>query len=270
MTLAFKARVQDPSIASHRYRVLTPIRFLSARGHTAELYDPARRRRYDTVVFSKAYKAEDRALAGRLRAAGQAVVLDLCDDHFYNPRDLPKYRRAREDLLAMIALSDRVICSTPVLSRSVQHHAGLLTEPAVAPDVYEQSDAAVRPSPPLDRPVRLLWFGRHGSPNAPSGMEDLRLIRAPLAQAYAKRPFELVVCSDSRAAFEQLTADRPFPVRSADWSPAGLSVELESADSARVRRLWVLAATNGLSESGITTASADSSSTERPAGLQSA
>ena len=231
MTLAFKARVQDPAIASHRYRVLTPIRFLERRGHAVELYDPARQARYHGVVFSKAYKAEDQALAERLRAAGKEVVLDLCDDHFYNPADLPKYRQARADLLAMIALADRVTCSTPVLARSVQQHAGLKATPAVAPDVYEQAEAsASAPSPP-GQPARLLWYGRHGSPNAPSGMDDLRLIADPLARAFARRPFELTVCSDSRAAFDRLAPDLPVPTRYTDWSPQGLTAELGAADA---------------------------------------
>jgi hypothetical protein len=231
MTLAFKTRVQDSAIASHRYRVLTPIRFLAARGHAVELYDASRRRRYDTVVFSKAYKAEDRALAKRLRAAGQEVVLDLCDDHFYNPWGLAKYRQVRDDLLQMIALADRVICSTPVLARSVQQHAGLGAAPAVAPDVYEQAAASAAAPTPLDRPARLLWYGRHGSPNAPAGMGDLRLIQAPLARAFGRRLFELTVCSDSRAAFDALAADLPFPTRYVDWSPAGLAAELGGADA---------------------------------------
>jgi len=231
MTLAFKARVQDPAIASHRYRVLAPIRFLGARGHAVELYDPARFRRYDTVVFSKAYRADDQALARRLRAAGKQVVLDLCDDHFHNPSCLAKYRQVRADLLAMIALADRVICSTPVLACAVQGAAGLDAAPAVAPDVYEQSEARVRAPGPLDQPARLLWFGRHASPNAPSGMADLLLVREALAQAFAQRPFELTICSDSRAAFDALASELPVPARYQDWSPASLSAELAGADA---------------------------------------
>ncbi len=41
----------------------------AARGHAVELYDPARQARYHGVVFSKAYKAEDQALAARRRSA---------------------------------------------------------------------------------------------------------------------------------------------------------------------------------------------------------
>ena len=231
MTLAFKPRVQDETVASYRYRVLEPIRFLGARGHAVELYDAARFDRYDAVVFSKAYKTEDQALARRLRAADKRVLLDLCDDHFFNPSGLAKYRKAREQLLAMIVLADRVVCSTPVLARAVQQEAGLAAPPAVAPDVFEQAQVVAGPPAPPDQPARLLWFGRHGSPNAPAGMGDLELIRDALAQAHAKRPFDLTVCSDSREAFERLAAGFPVPLRYVDWSPASFSAELGTADA---------------------------------------
>ena len=231
MTFAFKARVNDPAVASFRYRVLTPISVLGGRGHAVELYDDTRFDRYEAVLFSKAYKAEDRELAERLRAAGKRVLLDLCDDHFYNPQNLPKYRKAREDLLAMIALCDQVVCSTPVLARAVQRHAKLTRAPAVAPDVYEQAKVAVGPPTPPGEPARLLWFGRHGSPNAPAGMEDLLLIREPLARAHALRPFEVVVCSDSEARHAELFADFPVPTRYVAWTPDSFAAELARCDA---------------------------------------
>jgi len=231
MTLAFKARVQDPTIASYRYRVLEPIRFLGARGQAVELYDDAYLGRYRTVVFSKAYGPEDRKLARRLKAAGKRVILDLCDDHFFNPADLPKYREAREGLLAMIALCDKVVCSTPVLARAVQAHAGLAETPAVAPDAYEQATVLAGPPTPGDQPARLLWFGRHGSPNAPAGMADLLLIKDHLSSAHTLRPFELVVCSDSQARFEEVAAGLPVPARFVLWTPDSFAAELARADA---------------------------------------
>ncbi len=125
------------------------------------------------------------------------MILDLCDDHFFNPFDLPKYREARGNLLAMIDICDKVICSTPVLARAVQSHVGLSATPPVAPDAYEQAPVSAGPPTPPDQPARLLWFGLHGSPNAPAGIADLLLIRQALAEAHALRPFEIVVCSNS-------------------------------------------------------------------------
>ncbi len=231
MTLAFVARARDPAIASFRYRVLAPIQFLTDRSHAVELYDEARFDQYDTVVFSKAYRAEHQALARRLRKAGKTALLDLCDDHFFNPNGLASYDQARTDLLAMIKAVDAVICATPVLAAAVQREAGLASTPAIAPDVFEQAEARVcAPSPP-DRPARLLWFGRHASPNASAGMSDLMLICDDLADAYAKRPFELVVCSDSRPLFDELFGAFPIPARYVEWSPETFTDELGRADA---------------------------------------
>ena len=231
MTLAFKARVNDEAVASYRYRVLAPIGFLSARGHGVELYDDGNFDRYQTVVFSKAYAPQDRKLARRLKAAGKRVLLDLCDNHFFNPEGLAKYREARESLLAMIAICDGVVCSTPVLAEAVQREAGLASVPMIAPDVYEQAAVVTDGPTPPDQPARLLWFGRHGSPNAPAGMEDLLQIREPLAEAHAKRPFELVICSDSCERYEALFDGFPVPTRFTPWSPQSFAAELARTDA---------------------------------------
>ena len=122
--IGFKPRVHDAAVASYRYRVLTPIDALASRGHRVELFRDTRWRDYEAVVFSKAFRAEDHELASRLSAAGKRVILDLCDNLFYNPHDLPKYRQVRSDLLRMIELSDRVVCSTEALAEVVRREAG--------------------------------------------------------------------------------------------------------------------------------------------------
>ena len=231
MTLAFKARAPDPTIASYRYRVLEPIAFLKARGHAAEEFKEARLDRYRTVVFSKAYGDQDRELARRLKAAGKRVVLDLCDDHFYNPAGLAKYREADASLRDMIGLCDKVICSTRVLARAVQANARMPVTLAVAPDAYEQAGAVAGPPTRLDQPAQLLWFGRHGSPNAPAGMADLLLVRDALVQAQAQRRFEVVICSDSAERFTEVAPELGVPTRFVAWTPASFAEELGRADS---------------------------------------
>jgi len=236
MTLAFKARTEDPAVASFRYRVLEPIAFLRARGHSVELYRPARFDDYQAVVFSKAYGGRELQLARRLKAAGKRVILDLCDDHFHNPEGLAKHEASRRKLIDMIRLADAVVCSTPVLAEAVRREAKLEAAPAIAPDVYEQARASAGAPTPLDRPARLLWFGRHGSPNAPAGMGDLVLIRDALDEAFAKRPFEIVVCSDSRERFDALFgpgSGKAFvtPMRYVTWTPARFTAELGAADA---------------------------------------
>jgi hypothetical protein len=231
MAFGFKARVDDPTVASYRYRVLAPIEALRARGHTVETFDLSRLPSYEGVLFSKAFRSEDQELARQLRAAGKRVLFDLCDDLFYNPQDIPKYRQVRKDLLKMLALCDRVVCSTPTLARAVQQAAGLPDLPAIAPDAYEQASVSGRPSTPSSSVAQLLWFGRHGSPNAPAGMEDVLLIRKALAEAAMRRPVQLTICSDNRAKFDDLFTGFSVPVRYVDWTPRSFASELADTDA---------------------------------------
>jgi hypothetical protein len=221
MLIAWKATKCDSSIASFRYRVQAPQAALQRRGHKSELFDPARQGRYDMVVFSKSYGPADHEIAAALKAAGKRVTLDICDNHFYNPFDLPRYRQARNDLLKMIGLCDQVICSTPALAEIVTREANLRTSPLVIGDMAELIDVPGHHEQERrnasDR-ASLLWFGSHGSPNAPSGMSDLLLVAPHLHAAAAIRPFELVVASNSNKKFAALASQLPVPTRYVEWS----------------------------------------------------
>lgn len=229
MFIGWKAAGSDRKIASLRYRVEAPVRALQARGHQVEIFDPRHERRYDCVVFAKAYKAEDRALAAAVRSRGGRVVFDLCDNHFHNPDDLPKYRQAREDLLDMLSVSQAIVCATPTLATAVREEAPWAAEPFVIGDPVERLPTAAASLPPFDG-LRLLWFGSHGSPNAPSGMCDILLIEQHLEAVAKTHPVELVVCSNDLAKFERLIAPLPFATRYVDWTLEGFPGVLASAD----------------------------------------
>lgn len=228
MTIAFKAAVHDPKIASFRYRVETPVAALRARGHDVELFAPERADTYRMVVFSKSYRPAEQELARAVKARGGQVALDLCDNHFYNPEDLPRYRQARKDLIAMAGLADRVIVSTPALGRVVRAEAALASDPMVVGDYAER--IALPPRPTGDGP-RLLWFGMHGSPNAPSGMTDLLKIAPHMRRAAARAPFELLVASNNQDKFEQLAADLGVPARYVAWTHEEFPRLLAAADA---------------------------------------
>src|SRR6185295_2742995 len=98
---------------------------------------------------------------------------------------------ARRDLIKMLGLAETVICSTPALARVVMREAGMAKLPKVVGDIFEQpTEKAHSAEPALPR---LLWFGFHGSPNAPAGLADILNVSDELAQAHALNPFELVV-----------------------------------------------------------------------------
>jgi glycosyltransferase involved in cell wall biosynthesis len=228
MRIGWKAALNDPAVASFRFRVLQPLRALAARGHQVELFRPEAADGYDLVVFCKSYRPADAAIARAVRARGGRVVLDLCDNHFFNPYHLPRYNRARDELLAMIAQSDRVVASTPALARVVQAEAGLDHMPLVVGDAVEPITLPPAADP---RPRQLLWFGSHGSPNAPSGMTDLLRIAEPLRAQAARTPFELVVASNDQAKFDRVAPELGIPARYVPWTVDGFPALLAAASA---------------------------------------
>lgn len=229
MLTGWKGTSHDPAVASFRYRVKGPVEALAALGHPVEVFDPARAHAYDQVVFCKAYTPADRELARQVRARGGRVVFDLCDNHLYNPFDHPKYRKAPEHIGEMVALADQVVCSTPALADVLRAAYGR-TDIVVVQDAVEAHTSG-KPGPRRPGPLRLLWFGSHGSPNAPAGMSDLLLIAEQLEALARRARIELVVCSNNRAKYDERIAPLSLPTRYVDWSLDGFGPVLADADA---------------------------------------
>jgi len=212
MPLAWKPKSSDANVASVRYRCMIPLRELQSRNFPVEIFNPAKAESYAGVIFSKCYDTADQKLARDLKSRGSAVVLDLCDNHFYNPSGLPAYETARKNLLEMIGLADLIVCSTPTLADFVVAEAGLGQRPRIVGDPVEFSDAFSAPArgqnvaDAAGKPFRLLWFGIHGSPNAPCGMADLCRLADVLREIRDDQgvSIELVVCSNSRDEYDRL------------------------------------------------------------------
>jgi len=235
-------RSTDRSVASFRYRCLLPMSELRRRGLAAELFEPSQRTRYRAVIFSKRYDSASRDLARQLVSNGTQVVLDLCDNHFYNPYGLPAYQHAASDLRAMVAVASRVVCSTTYLAEIVAAECG--AHPVVIPDPIE--DVGV---PAGDEPTErtIVWFGSHGSPNAPGGMADIANVAEQLTTAASMCPFKLEVISNSREKFERVIAPLHLNAAFLDWSPATQARALARAAGAIVpidRNPFTLAKSN--------------------------
>jgi len=223
--VGFRAVNDDAATPSLRFRVSVPVEGLSARGHAVERFKLDRFRAYSMVVFSKAYREEDRELARYLKAAGRTVVFDICDNLLYNPFNLPAYERASRNIREMVKYADVVICSTAALARVIERETG-----RTALVVSDPAEDIARPDdlPPPQQP-QLLWYGVHGSANAPRGMEDLLLIKDALIEAQGRWLFELVVSSNSRERYEQLIAPLPLRSRYVEWSIDGFPRDLHAA-----------------------------------------
>ena len=145
-------------LASLRYRVLSPARYLESRGHQnqflrldqkpdSQQIDHALRA--DVVVVSKILAAGSVELAEQARHSGARVVVDLCDDHFDTPDLAPAYR-------ALCERADRVIASTSAMAEVIAIRTG--RRATIIDDPYEGPLGAPRFDPQPDA-TRLLWFG---------------------------------------------------------------------------------------------------------------
>jgi hypothetical protein len=228
MLVGWKPKSHDANIASVRFRCLAPLQELQRQSFGIELYsaDKDAAGAYSAVIFSKLYGAADQQIAASLATRGVRTILDVSDNHFYNPFDLPEYRQAGSDMRLMASLVDRVVCCSTHLAGVLTHEASLKSAPLVVGDAVETMrlpPAAADPFvPAAGQPFRIVWFGSHGSPNAPSGMEDVLRINRQLAHAAQTRTCELVVVSNKRSKFDALRDRLPIPSSYLEWSDTAL------------------------------------------------
>jgi len=125
----------------------------------------------DVVVFQKKYGFEELKFAEALRERSTVTVFDLCDDHFYNPGNLPEVAERAARAQRMIELVDGVSVSTEPMRRLV-----IGKDTAVVDDAVDELAVrrAVRWRRRLTRrrgddELRLVWgMERRGSRAPPS------------------------------------------------------------------------------------------------------
>jgi len=236
--IGWKPKYYDPMVASVRYRCLSPLRELRRRGLDVELYSEARWQEYSAIIFSKLYDDANRSLAKRFKESGKTVILDICDNHFYNPYNLEKFERVRTHLIEMLQLADIVITSTEALAEVLTEESRLNLSPVVIGDAIEEGQAIAkrtfawwdmvssfveRRKIREERVFRLLWFGIHGGENAPYGMKDILTQKELLIKVSRQYPIELVVLSNSREKYLRLIRPLPFPTRYYEWGTISLA-----------------------------------------------
>jgi len=219
--IGFRPFRYDPKVFSPRVRAAIPSRYLAAAGLQSSMVPADGSGRYDCVVFQKAYAKADLALAERLRAAGGKVVFDLCDNHFHHPEGNPGEASRIERLHAMLEMADAVSVSTPELAKLVDTRRAFVVDdaleiPSVRARVRKRVDARRRRDHGR-RPLRLVWQGNSGSPNAPSALVGVRNLLPELERLHRTTPLVLTVISNSDDAFARELGDAPIPVRYVRW-----------------------------------------------------
>jgi hypothetical protein len=211
-------------VASARLRAYRPAAALALVGSDSAVHEERRLPRADVVVFQKTYENRHLRWAARLRRRGVTVILDVCDNHFYNPSGDRRLGRRADRLRRMIDLADLVTVSTPTLARFVEHDHVVVIDDAVEPPVATP--------PTVDGTPAVVWFGNAGSEALGFGMADLGAIVPSLEVAHRQAPFRLTVVSNSREAFERYVGRSALEASYVDWTLHDSSAVLRPGDVA--------------------------------------
>jgi len=246
--IAWKPRFSDPRVASTRIRCLNPLAELQSRGYPVELFDRRHIGQYAVVVYSKLYDDATYAEASVLQERGVRIVLDLCDNHFYNPYGLASLRKAGAQLKRMMALADELVASTAAMSEVMRAELSAPRNITVIEDAVETEIRGVR-TPFWDRwwkqqqlaklqqrlaqgnltgRTPLVWFGIHGGPNAGYGMLDLLKLRSLLEKLNRTHPVSLTVISNSKNKYDRAIKPWSLPTYYLKWHSDSLFSALRS------------------------------------------
>ena len=147
----------DSPLASVRYRMLAPARFLARWGHEIRLASSAwpadspfwgRALESPTLVVGKVFDAGVVAVVERALQGGRRVVLDICDDHFETPQLGATYRRLCE-------LASDITASTPTMAEVIMRRTG--RQATVIDDPFEAPMGEPRFAP--GERLEAVWFG---------------------------------------------------------------------------------------------------------------
>jgi hypothetical protein len=250
--IGWRAKSADARVASARTRCLNPLRELQRRRYPVELFAPAHKSHYRVVVYSKLYDEVSYREATQLKAAGVRVVLDLCDNHFYNPHGDPGLARAAEQLRRMMSAADHLVASTPALAEVMLAQSSgprdiSVIGDAVEDDVSEVKGPFLRRWPDRLRLRRLIkwlengrqrgqtslvWYGLHGGPRAEHGMLDLARVRSVIEALHRDSPLSLTVISNSRRKYAEAIRPWTLPTAYLGWNPETFQAALRSHDIA--------------------------------------
>lgn len=220
--IGFRPCNYDPKVFSPRIRATLPARYLAGAGVRASVIPEDGSGQYDCVVFQKAYTKQDIELATRWSAQGAKLILDLCDNHFYNPRADRDLDLRTQRIQRMIDLVDAVTVSSVEIGKLIGGKPTFQVD-----DALERTPFA-RPAERLGRslrsrrrrggkPLRLVWHGQSGAEHLQSGLWPLTRILADIGEVHGGTPLSLTVVGSQQAPYEELIAPAPFPTRFIQW-----------------------------------------------------
>ena len=217
-------------LASIRYRVLPPARYLRDEGHQIHFVQldervPAahfnQQLQADAVVISKVLQAGSVEIAERAKRFGSRVMVDLCDDHFGSHELGSAYS-------SLCGIADCIVASTNAMAEVIRRHTGRLA--IVIDDPFEGPLGEPRFEPRCER-LRLAWFGH------PVNFDTIVAMMPGLVRLSHNRPLCVHVISsagvgniEAYLADAQLRNGSRLFTRFTSWSPEATWQGLSDCD----------------------------------------
>lgn len=234
-------------------RCFNPLRWLQAHQLPVAIYQPGVPHHFDVVllqawsVFATSSDGMDPDAVlqqvQQLRDQGISIVVDNCDNQFYNPQQDVAWDAQVVRLRALLGMADALVCATDAVLEITREQGFTQPGHVVGDAVESQAELQLGDSwlrrylnpkrwPSLRKAaehkawvaqqrasghIPLVWFGNHGVGYAEGGMLDLLKLQAQLEQMYPTRPVSLTVMSNHRGKYEQHIQPWRIPTRYVDW-----------------------------------------------------
>lgn len=241
--IAWKPLHYNFNVASSRLRSFLPCKLLKYAGWDCEIYNPKHQKNYQLVIFQKAYDPPDIILAEKLKNQGTKIILDLCDNHFYNPYQIPEFVAKEKRLRKMIELADLVTVATPELGKLINGQETFVIDDVVDPfpKTWQgriRSKIVPWRNSNQDK-FKVVWFGssqlakiyaQSGIKDAPAGLDSIKKVLPALEKINQEIPVQLTIISNSPQRFRQTTKHANFPCIYYEWNLATFPFLMQPQD----------------------------------------
>lgn len=220
--ISFRLHSPNGRRPSSRLRGLLPLAVLKQYGIPAELYQDCNRDQYKIVVFQKLYDTREQQLAKQLKRQGATIVLDLCDNIFFNPLHDAICTRKIQELRKMISITNIITVSTPELAKCFPNIAVRYIR-----DGVEEIASGNTPSWSLNDTKwlhreqtfrELVWFGTAESACGHRLMLQLLALGDLLNDVQRDYKLRLSVISNNKQLYRKYIRKLPIPTRYFHWN----------------------------------------------------
>ncbi len=228
--------IGDENVASSRLRAYIPCRELAKQQYPIELYNPKNKENYKAIIFQKAYTKEDITLAKELKLNGCIIILDQCDNHFYNPNADPIMEERKNRLIQMTEIADVITASTKKIADLYPDKRTFIIDdfiesPALSPLLNLWYKWIYYSKKRKSNVTNLIWYGNAGSESPRFGIIDLGEILKSLENVNRKYPIQLTVVSNSEELYNRYIKDKvSFQVHYISWKKRSFPYILKQHD----------------------------------------